>query len=179
MKKRILTLLVAVVLLASVAMPATMLAAQPAPFTAVAQVAVTQLNASDIVPAGASGRVRILAEGLQGVIVYGPAELAGAGLLLQQKSNELFSSADFSVAVALDGTAIGDFQMIGGTGEIAHGNYHLSVSNAPGCQVYDQGHWSTTGGSQLKGRGTVTACLNWNPYFATFVGTVQFTGSLN
>ncbi len=179
MKKRVLTVLVAVVLIASVAMPMTMLAAQPVPVYAVAQVAVTQLNPSDIVPAGASGRVRILAEQLQGQIVYGPAELYGAGLFLQQKSNELFSSAILPLAVALDGTAIGDFQMVGGSGEIAHGTYHLSVSNAPGCQVYDQGHWSTTGGSQLKGRGTVTACLNWDPYFGTFVGTVQFTGSLN
>lgn len=176
MTKKLQTFLVAVVLIASLAVPTTVLA-KPVPFTAVAQVAVTQIG--PIVPAGASGRVRILSEQLQGVIVYGPAELTGAGLLLQQKSNELFSSADFTTAVALDGSSNGNFQIVGGSGVIASGNYHLSVSNTPGCQIYDEGHWSTTGGSQLKGHGTVTACLNWSPFYSTFVGTVQFDGSLN
>ncbi|MBI4282754.1 MAG: hypothetical protein HY672_04645 [Chloroflexi bacterium] len=153
-------------------------AAAPAPFQAVASIAVTGISAP--IPAGHSGRVRIESESVAGGIIYGPASLAGKALSMNQKSNELFSSPDITTAVVIDGTAEGTFSVIdpitGST--VASGRYHSEISNSPQCQILDEGHWSTTGGSEIKGRGTLSACLNWNASFGTFVGAVTFSGTL-
>lgn len=179
----------AAALILATAVPGPALAVKPMEFTAAGTIAVTSI--SDPIPAGDSGRVRIESETIGGIIITGPDELAGKVLALQQKSNELFSSSlsDPENVVALDGSSVGTFAVMDPANPpVASGGYHLSVSNiAPGtntefpdgCQVYDQGHWSTTGGSELKGGGQVTACLNFDPMLGTFVGSIAFTGNLN
>lgn len=179
--------LVAAASILATVVPGVALAGEPTDFMATGTIAVTKI--SNPIPAGKSGRVRIESETIGGIILTGPTELAGKMLALQQKSNELFSSSlsDPDV-VALDGSSVGTFAIMDpGDPPVASGRYHLSVSHiAPGtsaefpdgCQVYDQGHWSTTGGSGLKGRGTVTACLNFNSELKTFVGPIAFTGKL-
>lgn len=175
----LLNLIAAALMLATGGAPA--LAAAPDSFTASGLVAVTSI--SEPIPAGFSGRVRIESETLASFPLTSadaPA-LSGKALFLQQKSNELFSSPDFTTAVVIDGTAKGTFVVVDpSTGAVvASGQYHLNVSNSPGCQIFDQGHWSTTADRGLLGRGTVTACLNFIPALGTFAGIVTFSGTLN
>ena len=156
-----------------VAASAPVWAAKPMEFIASGSVAVTSM--SSLIPAGQSGRVRIEMETLDSIqpLDSNSPDLAGKVLSASQKSNELFSSADLSEAVAIDGSSVG-------TGDIiATGRYHLNVSNIPGCQIYNEGNWSSIQDSRLKGRGTTVACLNWDEDVQTFVGVSTFAGTLN
>jgi len=174
MKKK-LAFLGIVALVALMAFPATALAAKPAAFTADGFIVVTEI--SGVFPAGRSGRVRITTETSAGILVSAP--FAGKLLSLSQKSNERFDSLDLTIAKALDGSSIGTFVIVDpADGVVATGKYHLNVSNIPGCQIFSEGNWSTTGGG-LKGRGTVTSCLNFVPALGTFAGPITFTGTLN
>lgn len=176
-------------LLVLLLVPAIALAAKPTGFFAAGGIAVTDLDPANIVLAGNSGRVRITSEASSAVIGFSDApELLGATLLMEQKSNELFSGnplADPFGVVALSGNSHGTFDMISPLGQpIGTGQYSLKVSNSEDCQIAGAGHWSTTGGSDLKGRGTVTSCLNatvisLEPLIVTFTGTFTFEGTLN
>lgn len=171
---------------------ATTAAKAPVPFTAVAFVAVTAID--DVNPAGLSGRVRIGAEALTGMVLsstdprLAPVVVPEIGPVpklvdMAQKSNELFTADPRfdPTARAVTGNSHGTFTisdpLLGGS-EIVSGQYSLRVSSTPECQIYDEGHWSTTGGN-LKGRGTVTACLNYDEDYDTFTGPVILTGTLN
>ncbi len=175
------------VLMLAVLVPGVVLAAKPSGFTAGGPVAVTYI--SDPIPAGASGRVRITTETLLslGPLLSEDPALAGTYLYIQQKSNELFNSSDLSTALAVNGSSKGTFTVVALPHDVlAQGQYHLNVSNTPDCQIYSEGTWSTiVNHSSLKGRGTVTACLNFadpdgpGPLPPTFLGEINFIGTLN
>lgn len=175
------------VLMLAVLVPGVVLAAKPSGFTAGGPVAVTYI--SDPIPSGVSGRVRISTETLVSVepLLSDDPALAGTYLYIQQKSNELFSSADLSTALAVKGSSKGTFTVVALPHDVlAQGQYHLNVSNTPHCQIYGEGTWSTIiNHSPLKGRGTVTACLNFadpdgpGPFPPTFLGEINFIGTLN
>lgn len=190
---RLLTRSAILALLALLLIPAIALAAKPVGFSATGLIAVTDLDPANIVPAGNSGRVRITSEASTAVILESddPA-LLYATLLLEQKSNEVFDRDPFADPFgvkALSGNSHGTFDIISpSSGEpIGTGQYSLKVSNSEGCQIAGAGHWSTTGGSDLTGRGTVTSCLNAvvvplpsPPFFTvTFAGGFTFEGTLN
>lgn len=172
--------LIVMVLAALVLVPAAALAARPAPFNAAGTIAVTGFSSPDA--NGASGRVRIESESLASIapLVSDSEILNGKVLVASQKSNELFDGPDLTTAVALDGTAAGTFLVMDPSTQavVASGRYQNSISNVAGCQVFNEGHWSTTQ-QGLQGRGTVTACLNFLVNAGTFIGTITFTGNLD
>ena len=187
MKKK-LAFLGIVALVALVAFPATALAAKPTSFSATTGVAVTSLP--PFTPAGVSGRVRIIGEtSLAGPIaVTDWSLLAGGVISLTQNSNELFSSANPFILVAINGSSKGTFTIVTAGGTIT-GQYHLNVSNGPGCQIVNQGNWSAVNGTGafagVKARGTINACLNFvdldgpGPLPPTFAGILTLSGSHN
>lgn len=124
-------------------------------------------------PAGASGRYVTTSETVEAVLGWSDWDLLnGAWLVVDHNSNVLISPFGYS------GRAHGKFTLYASDGQTYEGSYNSEISSTPECAISDSGKWSLNSGSE-QAHGTLSACLNFDYSYGTFVGPVTMAGKHN
>lgn len=153
MKKRILVISLTLALILAALTPTAALAAKPVPFEA--EGTINYISPGDVVPAGESGRWRVIERELTGVFLSG--DITGPFTMTYRANVELATQAG-----NLHGTLEAESCLLRVNGKIQPLEFsHWWIPTVPVMKLTINGHWTTNEGA--RGNGDFTAEVYFVP----------------